>query len=132
LFSLPYCTSIKVPSFKACAIVSSAAFKNDATISRRVISSALSIFSRSFFCEGENKDGPIGTDTDYHTKAASFALPRSSDPLLDNLTAKISIDQTPNGPFDGIHKAVVADAVMSRKLRQRFGFENAHCASLGL
>ncbi len=61
---------------------------------------------------------------------ASFALPRPGDPLLDNLTAKISIDQTPNGPFDGIHKAIVADAVLSRKLRKRFGIENAHSTSL--
>jgi hypothetical protein len=53
-------------------------------------------------------------------------LPCPGDPLLDDLTAKISIDQTPNGSFDGIHKAVVADAVLSRKLRKRFGFENAH------
>jgi hypothetical protein len=127
---LPCCTSIKVPSFKACAIVSSAAFKNDATISRRVINSALSIFSRSFFAKAKRKDGPIGADSDYHTKTASFALPRSSDPLLDDLTAKISIDQTPNGSFDGLHKAVVTDAVLSRKLRKRFGFENAHRLSL--
>jgi hypothetical protein len=61
--------------------------------------------------------------------SARLQLP-SSDPLLDDLTAKISIDQTPNGPFDGIHKAIVTDAVLSRKLRKRFGFENAHRASL--
>src|SRR6266849_2507477 len=46
---------LKVPSFKACAIVSSSAFKNDATISRRVINSALSIFSRSFFAKAKRK-----------------------------------------------------------------------------
>ena len=113
-------------------IVSSAAFKNDATISRRVINSALSIFSRSFFCEGEKKDGPIGTDSDDHPKAASLALPRPRDPLLDDLTAKVGIDQTPDGSFDGIHKAIVTDAVLSRKLRKRFGFENAHSASIVL
>jgi len=52
--------------------------------------------------------------------------------LLDDLTAKVSIDQTPDGSFDGIHKAIVTDAVPSRKLRKRFGFENAHTASLVL
>jgi hypothetical protein len=128
---LPCCTSIKVPSFKACAIVSSAAFKNDATISRRVINSGLSIFSRSFF-EGEKKDGPIGTESDDHPKAASLALSRPRDPLLDDLTAKVGIDQTPDGSFDGIHQAIVTDAVLSRELRKRSGFENAHSASLVL
>jgi hypothetical protein len=39
--------------------------------------------------------------------------------LLDDLTAKVSIDQTLDGSFDGIHKAIVTDAVLSRKLRKR-------------
>jgi len=82
------------------------------------------------FGEGEKKDGPIGTDSDYHTKVTSLALPRPGDPLLDDLTAKVSVDQTSNGPFDGINKAVVTDAVLSRKLRKRFCFENAHIAPL--
>jgi hypothetical protein len=69
------------------------------------------------------KDGPIGTDSDDHPKAASLALPLPRDPLLDDLTAKVSIDQTPDGSFDGIHKAIVTDAVPSRKLRRRFGLK---------
>jgi hypothetical protein len=84
----------------------------------------LSIFSRSFFLRRRKKDGPIGTDSDDHPKAASLALPPPRDPLLDDLT--------PDGSFDGIHKAIVTDAVLSRKLRKRFGFENAHRASLVL
>jgi hypothetical protein len=51
---------------------------------------------------------------------------------LDDLTAKVSIDQTPDGSFDGIHKTIVTDAVPSRKLHNRFGFENARRASLVL
>jgi hypothetical protein len=64
-------------------------------------------------------------------KAASLALPRPRDPLLDDLT-KVSIDQTPDGSYDRIHKAIVTDAVLSHELRKRFDFENAHSASLVL
>jgi hypothetical protein len=80
--------------------------------------------------EGEEKDGSIGTNSDGHAKAAPLALSRPGDPLLDDLTAKVSIDQTSHCSFDGIRKPVITDAVLPRKLSERFGFENPHQAFL--
>jgi hypothetical protein len=51
-------------------------------------------------------------------------LPCPGNPLLDELTAQVSIDQTSRGSLDGIHKAIVTDAVLSGKPRQGFGFED--------
>jgi hypothetical protein len=47
-------------------------------------------------------------------------------PLLNDLTAKVSIDKPPQRPLNRIHKAVVTDAVLPRKLRQYFGFDDTH------
>jgi hypothetical protein len=44
--------------------------------------------------------------------------------LLDELTAKVSINQTSNSSLHGIHKGSIVDAVLSGKLRQGFGFED--------
>jgi hypothetical protein len=52
--------------------------------------------------------------------------------LLDDLTAEVGVDQTPNGSFDSIHEIFVPDAVLPRKFRQCFGFENPHKSSLVL
>ena len=122
---------LEVPSFRACAIVLSSAFKNDATISRRVINSALSMFSnsalsmfsRSFLAKAKRKIGSIGTNPDQHTEATSPALPRPCDPLLDDLTTKVSINKPSYCPLDCIHKAVITDTLLSRKLRKCFGFK---------
>ena len=62
--------------------------------------------------------------TNEQTKPTPLALPRPSDPLLDELTAEVSINQTLNGSLDGIHKAIITDAVLSRKPCQGFGFED--------
>jgi hypothetical protein len=49
--------------------------------------------------------------------------------LLDDLTAKVRVDQASHGAINSIHKAVVANAVLASKLRKRLGFENTHCLS---
>jgi hypothetical protein len=51
-------------------------------------------------------------------------LPRPGDPLLDELTAQVSIDQTSNGSLHGIDKTIITDAVLSGKFCQGFGFED--------
>jgi hypothetical protein len=50
--------------------------------------------------------------------------------LLDDLTAKVSIDQTSDSSLDGIHESIVTDAVLPRKFCECFGLENSHSASL--
>jgi hypothetical protein len=69
-------------------------------------------YSHALFGEGEQKDRPIGTDSDDHAKTTSPALARSGDPLLDDLTAKVSINQTPDGAINGVDQAVITDAVL--------------------
>ena len=68
----------------------------------------------------------MGPKTNEQAKPTSLTLPRPSDPLFDELTAKVSINQTLNGSLDGIHKAITTDAVPLRKPCQGFGFEDAH------
>jgi hypothetical protein len=82
--------------------------------------------------ESEQKYGSIGEESDDHTKAASLALSRSGNTLLDDLTAKVSVDQTPYSSFNGIHEAIITDAVLLRKLRECFGLEDSHFTSLAL
>src|SRR5665213_1149734 len=62
--------------------------------------------------------------TNKQTKPTSLALPRPGNPLLDELTAQVSIDQASRGSLGGIHKTIVTDAVLARKLCQGFGFED--------
>ena len=62
--------------------------------------------------------------TNEQAKPTSLALPQPSDPLLDELTTQVSINQTSNGSLDGIHETIVTDAVLSGKLCQGFGFED--------
>ena len=62
--------------------------------------------------------------TNKQTKPTSLALPRPGNPLLDELTAQVSIDQASRGSLGGIHKTIVTDAVLAGKLCQGFGFEN--------
>ena len=76
--------------------------------------------------EAKQKNSPIGPNSNEHTKAASLSLPRPCHPLLDDVTAKISIDQATRRTFDGGCKAGVADALLPRKLRKIFGLEDAH------
>jgi hypothetical protein len=88
--------------------------------------------SRARFWRRRTEDGSIGTNSDDLAKATSLALSRPGDPLLDDLTAEVGVDQTPNGSFDSIHEIFVPDAVLPRKFRQCFGFENPHKSSLVL
>jgi hypothetical protein len=44
--------------------------------------------------ETEKEHRPTGTKTDKQAKAASLALTRPSNALLDNLTSEISVNQT--------------------------------------
>jgi hypothetical protein len=46
--------------------------------------------------------------------------------LLDDVTAKVSVDQASFGPLDSLDKTEIPDAVLSRELRQGLGFENTH------
>jgi hypothetical protein len=80
----------------------------------------------------KQENGSIGADSDQHAKAASLALSRPRHPLLDDVTTKISINQTSHGIFDGGSKAVVADAVLSGKPRKSLGFENSHHSTVVL
>ena len=76
--------------------------------------------------EGKEIDGTIGAETDQHPKAASLALPRTGDPLLDDLAAKVGVDQASLGTVNGLDKRRIIDAILAGKLRKRFGFENMH------
>lgn len=82
------------------------------------------IFSRSFFGEGEEIDCAIGAETDQHPKAASLALPWTSDPLLDDPTTEIGVDQALPGALNGLDKAGIVDTMLTGKLRKCPGFEN--------
>ena len=62
------------------------------------------------FGKPKQENGSIGTDPDEHTEPTSLALPRPCHPLLDDVTAKIGIDQTSHGIFDGDYKAGIVDA----------------------
>jgi hypothetical protein len=82
--------------------------------------------------EGKQEDGSVGTNSDNHAKAASLALSWPGDPLLDKLTAKISIDRTSHGPFDRIDEGVITNVVLPRKFSERSGLENPQRSSLVL
>jgi hypothetical protein len=76
-------------------------------------------------CERKKIDGAIRSETDQHPKSTSLALTRSSDSLLDDLTAKFRIDQPPSGALNGFDKALVANAMLPGKLGERSGLEDA-------
>lgn len=76
--------------------------------------------------EGKKVDGTIRAEPDQHTKAAPFALPRTSSPLLNDLAAKIGVDQATLGTINGLNKGCIVDAMVAGELRKRFGFENTH------
>jgi hypothetical protein len=76
--------------------------------------------------EAKEKDRTVGTNSDQHTEAASPALPRPCDPLLDDVTTKISINKSLHSSLDSIHEAVISDAIVSRELRKCLGLEDTH------
>jgi hypothetical protein len=63
--------------------------------------------------KGEKKNGTIGPKSDQHAKAASFALPWSRNPLLDEAATEVRINQPPRRPLDGIDQTEITDAVLS-------------------
>jgi hypothetical protein len=70
--------------------------------------------------------------TNEQAKSTSLALPRPSDPLLDEVTAQVSINQTSNGSLDGIHEAIITDAVLSGKLAKVLVLKIRKSSPLGL
>lgn len=88
------------------------------------------MFSRSFLAKGKEVDGTLGAETDQHPEAPSLALPRTSDPLFDDLAAKIGVDLATLGTVNGLYKGCIADAMLAGELRKCFSFENTHKHSL--
>lgn len=74
--------------------------------------------------EGKKVDGAIRAEPDQHTKAASFALPRTSNPLLNDLAAKIGVDQATLGTINGLNKGCIVDAMLAGELSKRSRLEN--------
>lgn len=84
------------------------------------------MFSRSFLAKAKRKTARSDPKSDQHAKATPFALPRPRNPLLDEATTEVRINQPSCGPLDCIGQAEITDAVLSRELRQGPRFENTH------
>jgi hypothetical protein len=70
------------------------------------------------------------TEIHKHSETASFPLPRSCDPLLDDVAAEVCVDQPAYRVIDSGHKAGVANAVLPGDLREFPCFEDTHQPSL--
>jgi hypothetical protein len=70
------------------------------------------------FGVGEKIDGAIGAEAYQHPKATSLALPRTGDPLLDDATAEVGVNQALLGALNGLDQARIADAVPTGKISQ--------------
>jgi hypothetical protein len=81
--------------------------------------------------EPEEKDCTIRAECDQHPKAASLALARPRDPLLDKAAAEIGINQPTLCRFDRNYEAFIADGFALRKAGESLGFENAHSCLYG-
>jgi hypothetical protein len=74
--------------------------------------------------ETEKEHRPTGTKTDKQAKAASLALTRPSNALLDDLTSEISVNQTLLCAFNGGDQTRIGNAVLTREPRKRFRLED--------
>jgi hypothetical protein len=79
------------------------------------------------FGEPVHEKGPVSTpEKDDSPVALGLSLPGPSDPLLDNLTAKVGVDLTLFGPNNRLTQSDISNPFLPGEALKPPGFEELH------